>query len=134
MNPATTIPPPPPTPSSEDISPMLPATRSRGNSSRMIPNASGKIPPPAPWMTRATIRTASELPTAASRVPAASTTSVQTSIRSLPYMSPSRPITAVATDADSRYPVSSQAIPVSFVCSACCIVGRAGTTAEESTE
>ena len=33
------------------------ATRSRGNSSRMIPNASGKIAPPTPWMTRATIST-----------------------------------------------------------------------------
>ena len=34
---------------------MLPATRSRGNSSRTIPNASGKMPPPAPWITRPTI-------------------------------------------------------------------------------
>ena len=29
--------------------------RPRGNSSRMIPKASGKIAPPAPWITRATI-------------------------------------------------------------------------------
>ena len=29
------------------------ATRSRGNSSRMMPNASGKIAPPRPWITRA---------------------------------------------------------------------------------
>ena len=35
-----------------EISAIPWATRSRGNSSRMIPNASGKIAPPAPWMTR----------------------------------------------------------------------------------
>ena len=32
-------------------------TFSSGNSSRMIPNASGRTPPPMPWMTRATIIT-----------------------------------------------------------------------------
>ena len=36
----------------------------------MIPNASGKMPPPTPWMARATISSASELETPASRVPA----------------------------------------------------------------
>ena len=32
--------------------PIAVATRSGGKVSRMIPNASGKIPPPTPWMTR----------------------------------------------------------------------------------
>ena len=36
------------------------ATFSRGNSSRMIPMASGKIAPPAPWIARPAIITASE--------------------------------------------------------------------------
>ena len=80
-----------------------PATFSRGNSSRTIPNASGKMPPPAPWMKRATISTASELGErrrAACRrrgSPASSSSS-----RSLPYMSPRRPMIAVPTEADSR--------------------------------
>ena len=91
-----TIPTPPPTPRIEDIRPMLPATRSGGNSSRAIENASGKIPPPAPWITRATISSASESDTAASSVPAGRTTSVHSSSRSLPYMSPSRPMIDVA--------------------------------------
>ena len=32
------------------MSAIPPATRSRGNSSRTIPNASGKIAPPRPWI------------------------------------------------------------------------------------
>ena len=111
---------------------MLPGTRSAGNSSRMIENASGKMPPPVPWITRATISTASEFDTAASAVPAASTTSVPRRSRSLPYISPSRPMIAVPTEADSRNPVSSQATPVSVVWRSCWIVGSAGITAELS--
>ncbi len=111
---------------------MLPATFSCGNSSRTIPNASGKMPPAAPWMKRATMISASELDTAAISVPAARIRSVTSSRRSLPYMSPRRPRIAVPTDADSRYAVSSHAIPVSLVCSACWIVGSAGTTDELS--
>ena len=74
----------------------------------------------------------SELETAASSVPPARITSVNSSRRSLPYMSPSRPRIAVPTDAESRYAVSSQVMPVSVVCRSCCIVGSAGTTAELS--
>ena len=43
------------------MSAIAPATRSRGNSSRMIPNASGKIAPPSPWIVRAMIITGSEV-------------------------------------------------------------------------
>ena len=34
------------------MKPMAPATRAGGNSSRMMPKASGKMAPAAPWMTR----------------------------------------------------------------------------------
>ncbi len=40
---------------------------------------------------------------------------------------------AVPTEAESRYPVSSQVTPVSVVWRLCWIVGRAGITAELST-
>ncbi len=94
---------------------MLPATWSAGNSSRMIEKAKGKMPPATPWITRAAISIGSEVETAASNVPSASTTSVQSNSRSLPYMSPSRPMIEVPTDADSKNPVSSQVTPVSLV-------------------
>ena len=81
---------------------MLPATFSRGNSSRTIPKASGKMPPPAPWMIRPTIISPSELDSAETSVPTASRPRVTSSRRSLPYMSPSRPRIEVPTDADSR--------------------------------
>ena len=42
------MPRPAPMPRIADNSPILPATCSRGNSSRTIPNASGKIPPATP--------------------------------------------------------------------------------------
>ena len=114
MSPPTTRPRPPPTPRMADISPMLPATRPAGNSSRTMENDSGKMPPATPWMMRATIRTASELDTAASRVPAARISSVHTSRRFLPCMSPSLPMIAVPTEAESRNPVSSHVTPVSL--------------------
>jgi hypothetical protein len=133
ISPPTTSPRPPPTPRMADVSPMLPATRSAGNSSRMIENESGKIPPATPWAMRATIRTPSEPASAASRVPAISVTRVHTSSRCLPYMSPSLPMIAVPTDAESRNPVSSQVTPVSLACRLRWIVGSAGMTAEAST-
>ena len=77
-------------------------TRSRGNSSRMIENASGKIAPPAPWMTRPRTITGSVVATAATAVPAASVKRTTTSTRFLPNMSPSRPAIGVTTDALSR--------------------------------
>jgi len=82
--------------------PMPPATRSRGNSSRMIPNASGKMPPAAPCSTRPTSITASDVAIAEITVAMQNSASTTTSSRSLPYMSPSRPITGVAIDALSR--------------------------------
>ena len=102
IGPASTNPAPAPTPSSADISPIPPATRSRGNSSRMIPNASGKIPPAAPWITRPMSITVSVPATAVTSVPTQSSANTSTSSRSLPYMSPSRPMMGVATDALTR--------------------------------
>jgi hypothetical protein len=48
-------------------------------------------------------------------------------------MSPSLPMIAVPTEADSRNPVSSQVTPVSLACRLCSKVGSAGITAELST-
>ena len=45
---ADTITTPPPTPNTELITPIATPTFAGGNSSRMIPNASGKIAAPAP--------------------------------------------------------------------------------------
>ena len=129
----TTSPAPAPTPRIEDMSPMLPGTFSRGNSSRTIAKASGKMPPATPWMTRATMSMPSDCETAASSVPKLSTSSVHSSSRSLPYMSPRRPMIAVPTEAESRKPVSSQVTPVSLACRSCWNDGRAGITAELST-
>ena len=84
------------------MSAIPPATRSRGNSSRMIPNASGKIAPPMPCTTRPRIITWMFVATAATTEPAAKPARVITIIRSLPNMSPSRPTIGVATDALSR--------------------------------
>ena len=133
MRPPTTRPKPPPIPRMADISPMLPGTRSRGNSSRMTENDSGKMPPATPWMTRATIRTPSELAAPPRAVPAASTSSVPTSSGRLPCMSPSLPMIAVPTEADSRNPVSSHVTPVSLAPRLRWNTGSAGMTAELST-
>ncbi len=82
--------------------PTAPATLALGNSSRTMPNASGTTPPPMPWITRAMIMTVTFVATAASRLPAASATKVRTKIRSLPTMSPMRPMIGVKIDAESR--------------------------------
>jgi hypothetical protein len=68
----------------------------------MIPNASGKIAPPIPWITRPRISTPTELASADTSVPTARIASTATSVCSLPYMSPTRPTIGVATDALSR--------------------------------
>ena len=68
----------------------------------MIPKASGKIAPPRPWITRATIISASVLTSAAISEPSARPASATTSTRFLPKMSPRRPAIGVTTDAASR--------------------------------
>ena len=88
------------------------------------------MPPPAPWITRATISSGSVLTRAAISVPAERITYVQSSSRSFPNMSPSRPRTGVATEAESRYAVSTQAMPVSLAFRLFWRSGRAGMTAD----
>ena len=114
------------------MSAIPPATRSRGNSSRTMPNASGKMAPPSPWIVRATIMTGSVVARAASSVPAASPASTTTSVRFLPNMSPIRPAMGVATDAARRYAVKTQATPDGVVLRSRCRIGSAGTTSDWS--
>ena len=52
ITPLSTRPTPPPTPKTELTVPMPRPIISAGNSSRMIPNDSGKTAAPAPWRTR----------------------------------------------------------------------------------
>ena len=83
----------------------------------MIPNATGTMPPPSPWITRATIMTPIDGATAASSEPTASATSVATKTRFLPVMSPTRPRIGVMIDAESRYAVSTHVAAPCVVCS-----------------
>ena len=94
----------------------------------MIENASGKMPPPIPWITRPTSITASDEATAEIKVPTPSRMSTTSSRRSLPYMSPRRPTIGVVTEALSRNAVSTQPTEPSDVCRESWICGRAGTT------
>ena len=75
---------------------------SRGNSSRMIPNESGKTPPPRPCSARPTIIRPSESDSAHTTEPTANSASETASSRCLPNMSPRRPKIGVATEATSR--------------------------------
>ena len=96
----------------------------------MIPKASGKMPPAAPWITRPTSITESDVATADTTVPIHSSTSTMTRSRSLPCMSPRRPINGVAIDALSRYAVSTQLTELTDVWRACWISGSAGATSD----
>ncbi len=81
---------------------MAPLTLAAGNSSRMMPKASGSTPPPSPWITRATIISPIECEIAASPEPTVRLSRTRMSIRSLPTLSPIRPRMGVATAAASR--------------------------------
>ena len=102
ITPASTSPAPPPIPNVALISPMAWGTFSLGNSSRMIPKASGKIAPPAPWMARPTMSSGSVCDSAATTEPTQKPTSTARSTFSLPNMSPRRPNTGVAIEAVRR--------------------------------
>jgi hypothetical protein len=130
IGPARTMPRPAPTAVSDASAPTAPATFLAGNSSRMIPNATGTIPPAIPWITLATIRTPIDDATAASSEPTASATSVATKTCSLPTMSPTRPRIGVMIDADSRYAVSTHVAALCVVCSSCCTVVSTGITSD----
>lgn len=134
IGPASTTPNPPPIPSIAESSAIPCGTRWGGNSSRMIPNASGKIAPAVPWITRPASMTVIEVATAESTTPAKRKARATTSMRFLPNMSPSRPTTGVATDALRRYPVRIQAAPLVVVCRSSWIVRSAGTTRDWRSE
>ena len=108
------------------MTPMAPATRSAGNSSRMIPKARGKMAPPVPWITRPTSITGRLVASALSKDPTVRAISTATMIFSLPSMSPTRPRIGVAMAALSRYAVSNQLAPLSDVCNVCSSWGMAG--------
>ena len=97
-----TSPTPPPMPNVALIPPIAVATRSGGNASRMIPNASGKIPPPTPWMMRPATSRPSDGASAQTALPPAKISSTTVSTLPRPKRSPSLPTIGVATDAASR--------------------------------
>ena len=78
------------------MKPMAPATRAAGNSSRMMPKASGKMAPATPWMIRPTRITPRLVPSALISVPTLRAMSTATMTFSLPRVSPTRPSTGVA--------------------------------------
>jgi hypothetical protein len=102
IGPASTMPSPAPIAVRDASRPMAPGTRSAGNSSLMMPNATGSMPPAKPWITRAMIITPIDGASAASSEPTASATSVATKTFFLPNMSPIRPRIGVMIAADSR--------------------------------
>ena len=85
-----------------EVKPTAKPTRSSGNSSRMIPKLSGRTPPPTPWTARAKSRRPIEFDSPAMIEPAASIPSAKTSMRSLPTLSPIRPMMGVKIEAESR--------------------------------
>ena len=126
ITPASTRPSPPPMPKVAEMRPIEVATRSRGNSSRMIPKASGKIAPPAPWIARPRMSTPIDPPMADTSEPSANTPSTASSTFSLPYMSPSRPSSGVETLDVSRKAVSSHVAASAEAPTSCWIAGSAG--------
>ena len=125
MGPASTIPAPAPTPRMADMNPMAPATRAAGNSSWMMPKASGKSSP-TPWTTRPTRITPRLSPRALISVPTERAMSTPTITFSLPIVSSTRPSTGVAMAALRRYAVSSHDAADSDVCSVYSSCGMAG--------
>ena len=102
--PEPTSPSPPPTPNTDDMTPTATPTRSAGNSSRMIPKASGKTAAPVPCSTRQATSHPRESPAAAAREPRPNTSRQTTSSRRLPYMSPSLPSSGVSTELKAGSP------------------------------
>jgi hypothetical protein len=132
IGPATTRPSPPPTAVMAAMTPTPDATFLAGNSSRMMPNANGSTPPPMPWTARPITRTTIECARPDTMQPRPRAPSVATSIRSLPTMSPIRPMIGVAMDADRRYAVTTQVTASCEVWTLCWIVGSAGMTSDWS--
>src|SRR5215207_3171798 len=128
ITPESTIPRPPPTPNTAERSPIATFTRSAGNSSRMIAKLSGKSAPPAPERIRNAISDQMFQAAAAPMQPARKRPRLTSSIRSLPYWSPSRPRIGVATAAETRKPVSTHVAQAVVAFRSSWKVGSAGKT------
>ncbi len=98
----------PPTPSDALISAVAEPSRSAGSSSRMMLIPSGMTPAARPCSARPVTIGSSVSLSAATVDPATSSTRLISSIRRLPYMSPSRPTTGVATAPASSVAVIAQ--------------------------
>ncbi len=118
---------PPPTPKTAETTPIPVPTLSGGNSSLMIEKESGKTAAPQPWMIRQAISAPMCHAKIAAMLPARKMLRLITSIRSFPCWSPSLPNSGVATDAESRKPVSSHAAQAALVSNSRCRTGSAGT-------
>ena len=97
-------------PNTDDITPIARPIFSGGNSSRMIPNASGKVAAPVPWSTRQATSQPRESPAAAPNEPRPKIVRHTTSSRFLPYMSPSLPSSGVSTEELNKKPVTSHVV------------------------
>ena len=115
-------------PSDELISAMPEPTRSAGSTSRMMLMPSGITPSAAPCSTRATISSSTPGASAPSAEPTVISPSATSSIRRLPYMSPSRPSSGAQTAPATRVAVTSQATVAVEVDSSCGNCGSSGTT------
>jgi hypothetical protein len=100
----------PPTPSDALINAVAEPSRSAGSSSRMMLMPNGITPAAAPCSTRPMIIGSRLDDRAATNEPATSRTRLNSSIRRLPYMSPRRPTTGVATALASSVAVITQVV------------------------
>lgn len=99
---------PPPTPIDELIRAIAEPSFSRGSSSRMMPMPSGMAPMANPWSARPVIITTRSSVDAQISEPTTITARERSSIRRLPYRSPSRPMIGVETAPASRVAVITQ--------------------------
>ncbi len=133
-NAAAGMPSAPPMPSEELISAIAEPSRFGGSSSRMMLMPSGIAPIAPPWMARPiTMRTSSEVSAQISE-PTTSRPRATMSMRRLPNMSPSRPITGVATAPARRVAVMTQDALDVVVCSSFGRSATSGTTSVCMTE
>ena len=93
---------PPPTPMEELIRAIAEPSFSRGSMSRIRPMPSGIAPIAKPWSVRPTIIDERSLVDALIRAPTTITARLTSSMRRLPYRSPSRPMIGVATAPDEQ--------------------------------
>ena len=128
ISPESGNPMPPPIPNTALMIAMPLATWSRGNVSRMIPNASGNTPPATPCSTRPAISTSIVGASALITAPIEKMIMIAVSTRPLPYRSPSLPAIGVAIDALTRKPVSTQLTALGDASNSCASAGSAGTT------